>query len=83
MHREGGAPVQLGLVDLLGEEALAAGLDQRAILDPVTGRDQSEDREVSVDRRAGQPALRSQPGLHVASLYQGQRRAAGRDGERF
>ena len=72
MDRKGGATIQLGFVDLLGEEALAARFDQGAVLDAVAGRDKAENGEAALSVLAGQAALRGEFRLHIAGLDKGQ-----------
>ena len=67
-------------LDLLGEQALAADLGQRAVLDAVALRadDDDLDRGIVGQRRVG----RGQRRLDHPGLGQGQRRAAGAEAER-
>ena len=82
LHRVDGeverALEQSGL-DLLGEQALAADLGQRPVLDPVALRAHDHD----LDRGVVEAGLgREQGRLDHARLRQGQRRAAGAEPER-
>src|SRR5580704_6944065 len=80
MHREIDAPVQERLLDLLGEQALAADLGELARLDAVAG---------GADRHQLDGALRGQLGMsgaqpvaHEPGLVKRHRAAAGTNAER-
>ena len=75
MHGEIDAAVEQRLLDLLGEQALAADLGQRAVLDRVAGG--ADDDEL--DRVLAHIQGGRQPGAHRARLHQRQRAAAGAD----
>ena len=70
------------LLDLLGEEALAADLQQAAILDPVARGGDDDQRRDALDvrrvRRVG-AQRRGDAALHVAGLGQAELGAAGAD----
>ena len=74
MRMDGGvdAPVQQGFVQLLGEQALAAGILQPAIGDAVAAGDEALDRDGSRPRRSAAPACAATR----RDLRQRQRRAA-------
>jgi hypothetical protein len=48
MNGEIDAAVQQGLVEFLGEQSLAAGVNQWAVLDSVPGRDDGHDLERTI-----------------------------------
>ena len=69
--------VEQGLLDLLGEEALAAGVGERPVLDHVTGGADGLDLD-----RVGRPAVRGGEAVaHRARLRQRERAAARADAE--
>ena len=76
------AAIQKRLLDLLGEEALAADLHQPAILHPVAGGGDDDQRGGGLDLgrnvRVGAERSRDQP-LHVAGLGQAELGTAGAD----
>ena len=77
MHREIDRTVDERLFDLLGEQSLAAGIRQRAVLDGVArGADHAK------GDRAGGPAMRgSEAVAHLPGLRQRQRAAARADAQ--
>ena len=75
MHREVDAALEQRLLDLLGEQALAAGLGQRPVLDPVAGGADHLDLD---PRRIEAMRLRQRV-AHHAGLRQRQRAAARAD----
>ena len=77
MHGEIDAAVEQRFLDLLGEQALAADLRQRPVLDGVAGG--ADDDEL--DRRLVHPERRGQPRAHGARLHQRQRAAARADAQ--
>jgi hypothetical protein len=77
MHGQIDAAIQQSVLDLLGEQPLAAHLAQRAILDAVTaGLD--DDR---FEKALGQAMDRDQPPAHLVGLGQRQRAAARTDAD--
>jgi len=61
MHRDVGAPVQEGVLELLDEESLAAGCREAAVLDPVPfrhDRDQADDEAGMAGGEASGDVLR-------------------------
>ena len=66
------------LLDLLGEQALAAGLGERAVLDDVAGGLDHRDR----DRLRRDAVGRGEPRAHLVGLPQRQRAAAGADAQK-
>ena len=78
MHREVDAAVEQRLLDLLGEQALAADLGQRAILDDVArGPDHRDLDRLGRDAMSGR-----EPRAHLMRLPQRQRAAAGADAQK-
>ena len=78
MHREIDGAVEQRLLDLLGEQALAADLRERPVLDHVAGGADRHDR----DRVGCDPVGGRQPGTHLVRLPQRQRAAARADAQK-
>ena len=79
VHGDVDAPVEQRLLDLLGEEALAAGFRKRPVLDAVaTGRDDLDGEGV-----LGHSVRRHQQRPHLVRLCQRQRAAASAYPEQF
>ena len=77
MHGEIDRARQQGLLDLLGKQALAALLRERAVDDLVAGG--LDDREL--DSILGEAVRGSEPPPHLARLRKRQRRAARADAD--
>jgi hypothetical protein len=75
MHRQVDAAVQQGLLDLLGEQAFAADLRQRTVLDGVAGG--ADDGKA--DFVLGHAERHGQPRAHGPRLHQSERAAARAD----
>ncbi len=83
MHSEDRFAGELGLVNFLCEQALAACFQKRAILDLVPGRNEAEYREGRVAMRRINAMSLGKTGLDQPGLNKGQRGFAGSDRERF
>ena len=77
MHGEVDGAGQQRLLDLLGEQPLAAGLGERPVLDRVAGGAD----DLDLDPLGVEAAGGGEPALHLARLHQRQRRAARADTE--
>ena len=75
MHGEIDAVIAQRLLDLLGEQTLAADLGERTVLDDVARGLDHGDR----DRLRRDAMGRREPRLHLVGLPQGERAAAGAD----
>ena len=75
------AAVEQGLLDLLGEQALAADLQQPAVLDAVAGGGDDDQRARPPSASSGRRPGRRRCALHQAGLGQGQLGAAGADAD--
>ena len=77
MHGEVDPALEQGGIDFLGEQALAASLGERPILDEVAAGANDGDRHAPLV-----PAVRGgQPAARLLGLREGERRAARAEGE--
>ena len=84
LHRVDGdvdAAVQQGLLDLLGEQGLAADFQQATVLDAVAGGDDLDQRDQGFDLGVGHAQGAADGALHHAGLGQGQARTSGADAQ--
>jgi hypothetical protein len=75
VHRQIDIAPEQRLVDLLGEQALAAELAQRLVLDPVAGGGDHAQADIAF----AETVRRKQARPHMPRLPQGKRAAAGAD----
>ena len=80
MHGKVDMTIEQRLIDLLGEQALAANLGEAPVLHPVAGR---ADRDNLDGTRCGEIGVRgNQAVAHESGLVKRHRAAAGADAER-
>ena len=77
MHREVDGAAEQRVLDLLGEQPLAAEVVERPVLDDVAGGAD----DLDLDPRGIEAAGRGEAALHLARLHQRQRRAARADAQ--
>ena len=77
MHREVDGAAQQRVLDLLGEQPLAANVTERPVLNDVAGGAD----DLDLDPRGIEAAGRGETALHLARLHQRQRRAARADAQ--